>query len=48
MTIHRADGNSSISRSRQALGFIYFAASAQVDMQARETYLKALGMEKKG
>jgi phytanoyl-CoA hydroxylase len=31
LTIHRADGNRSTTRSRRSLGFIYFAASARVD-----------------
>jgi phytanoyl-CoA hydroxylase len=45
MTIHRADGNSSSSRTRRALGFIYFAASAKEDTEAKEAYQKELAKE---
>lgn len=46
MTIHRADGNRSTTRSRRALGFIYFSASAKEDKAAKEAYLKVLAEEK--
>ncbi|MGH2645665.1 MAG: phytanoyl-CoA dioxygenase family protein, partial [Chitinophagaceae bacterium] len=42
LTIHRADENRSSTRSRRALGFIYFAASCQEDIEAKEAYLKTL------
>lgn len=42
MTIHRADGNRSDSRSRRALGFIYFAESAKEDKEAKAAYQKIL------
>ena len=42
LTIHRADGNQSINRSRKALGFVYFATSAIEDVVAKEAYLKEL------
>jgi phytanoyl-CoA hydroxylase len=46
MTIHRADGNSSVTRSRRALGLIYFSAAAKEDKAAKEAYLKVLAEEK--
>ena len=45
MTIHRADGNQS-NRSRRALGFIYFGASAQEDTEAKEAYQQKLRAER--
>lgn len=48
LTIHRADGNNSSSRSRRAMGFIYFAESAKEDVKAKEAYRKALEEEKLG
>lgn len=42
LTIHRADANQSENRSRQALGFIYYAAQAQEDRSAREAYQRQL------
>jgi phytanoyl-CoA hydroxylase len=42
LTIHRADGNTSDSRSRKALGFIYFGESAKEDVKAKEAYQKML------
>lgn len=46
MTIHRADGNKSATRTRRALGFIYFSAGAKEDKAAKEAYLKVLAEEK--
>lgn len=46
MTIHRADGNKSATRSRKAMGLIYFSASAQEDKEAKALYLKKLQEEK--
>ena len=46
MTIHRADRNASVTRTRRALGFIYFSASAKEDTAAKEAYLKVLAAEK--
>lgn len=37
-TIHYADANQSADRSRRALGFIYYAQSAQEDVEARNSY----------
>jgi phytanoyl-CoA hydroxylase len=41
-TIHRAGANRSQTRSRRALGFIYYAKRAQLDVAAKEAYQKAL------
>ena len=41
-TIHFAGANRSATRSRQALGFIYFAKRARVDHAARESYQRKL------
>ena len=46
MTIHRADGNKSDSRTRKALGFIYFGESAKEDMEAKNAYQKILSEER--
>ena len=37
-TIHWAGANTSPTRSRRALGFIYYASSAKPDMAAKEAY----------
>ena len=42
MTIHRADGNSSESRTRKAMGFIYYADKAKEDIAAQAAYQKKL------
>lgn len=42
LTIHRADGNRSTTRTRQALGFIYYAAHAREDLSARKAYQRQL------
>lgn len=47
LTIHRADGNNSKERSRKAMGFIYYAASAEEDKEAHEEYQKKLAEEMK-
>lgn len=41
-TIHYADANQSTDRSRRALGFIYYAESAQEDIEAKYAYQKKL------
>lgn len=46
LTIHRADGNMSESRTRRALGFIYYAASAVPDTKAHAEYQRRLGEER--
>lgn len=45
MTVHRADGNRS-SRSRRALGFIYFGESAKEDVEAKRAYQQKLSEER--
>lgn len=45
LTIHRADGNESETRTRKALGFIYYAASAREDSERKLTYQQALAAE---
>lgn len=45
MTIHRADANTSKTRSRKALGFIYFGESAEEDLEAKKVYQKKLAEE---
>lgn len=44
-TIHRADGNHSTTRTRQALGFIYFSARAREDTTAVRDYQSNLTRE---
>ncbi len=45
LTIHRAEGNNSQTRSRQALGFIYYSESAQQDKAAHHAYQENLKCE---
>jgi len=45
LTIHRADGNSSSTRTRRALGFIYYAASARPDERAHAAYKARLAQD---
>ena len=45
MTIHRAEGNTSPTRSRRAMGFIYFGESAQEDTAAKQAYQELLQKE---
>ena len=47
MTIHRADGNISVERSRRALGFVYYSERARVDTDAHAAYQKQLSQEMK-
>lgn len=47
MTIHRADGNSSLARTRQALGFIFYSERAEVDEEAHAAYQRRLADEMK-
>ena len=47
MTIHRADGNRSQTRTRQALGFIYYSERAKEDEVAHVAYQKRLATEMK-
>ena len=45
LTVHRADGNSSVDRTRKAMGFVYFAGKAKVDEAARDAYQEKLTRE---
>ena len=46
MTVHWADGNRSESRTRRALGFIYFGESATEDKVRKEAYQRELKAQK--
>ena len=46
LTIHRAGGNTSDTRSRKALGLIYFGESAKEDLEAKAAYQKKLQEER--
>lgn len=45
MTIHTAPANTTTSRTRKALGLIYFGESAQPDLVAKEAYTKSLNAQ---
>lgn len=45
LTVHRADANRHPARSRKALGFIYYAASARVDEDRHAAYQAQLARE---
>jgi len=47
MTIHRADGNRSATRSRRALGFIYYSERAREDTEAHAAYQRLLAEDMK-
>ena len=47
LTVHRADANRSKSRSRRALGWVYFSASATEDADAQLVYQQQLASEMK-
>ncbi|MGE4551395.1 MAG: phytanoyl-CoA dioxygenase family protein [Opitutales bacterium] len=42
LTVHRADANFSSTRSRRALGFIFYGESAREDTEAHDTYQRKL------
>lgn len=46
LTIHRAGGNTSKTRSRKALGLIYFGESAKEDVEAKKAYQQKLQEER--
>ena len=48
LTIHRADGNSSPTRTRRALGFIFYSVDAKEDVAARQAYEKDLEDQQRG
>ena len=47
MTIHRADGNRSATRTRRALGFVYFSERAREDTEAQAAYQRRLSEDMK-
>jgi phytanoyl-CoA hydroxylase len=47
MIIHRADGNRSATRTRRALGSVYYSERAKVDEEAHAAYQKKLAAEMK-
>lgn len=47
LTIHRADGNRSASRTRRALGFVYYSERAREDTEAHTRYQHKLTAEMK-
>ena len=47
LTIHRAEGNRSSTRSRRALGFIYYSEHAREDLGAHRAYQQRLAKELK-
>ncbi len=47
MTIHRADGNQSVNRTRRALGLVYFSERAFEDTVAQEAYQRELAEDLK-
>ena len=46
LTIHRADGNASPLRSRQAVGIVYFSQRARHDAEAARAYKQQLAEER--
>lgn len=47
LTVHRADANSSETRQRRAIGFIYYSAKANQDVAAYKAYQQQLKQEMK-
>ena len=47
LTIHRADGNRSTTRTRRALGFIYYSDRAREDVEAHAAYQRRLAEDMK-
>lgn len=45
LTIHRAEGNHSPTRSRRALGLVYYSSRAQVDEDAKARYQAELSAD---
>ena len=48
LTIHRADGNQSLTRTRRALGFIFYSTEAKPDEQAIREYREQLAVQQEG
>ena len=42
MTVHRADANAHPTRSRKAMGFVYWGESARENMEIKEAYRKVM------
>lgn len=47
MTIHRADGNTSRTRSRKVVGLVYFGETGKEDIKAKDQYQEQLRKEMK-
>ncbi len=47
LTVHRADANTSETRQRRAIGFIYYSAEASQDVTAQKAYQEQLKQEMK-
>lgn len=45
LTVHRADANTSATRQRRAIGFIYYSAQAKQDVVAHQAYQTELKQE---
>ncbi|MFC4871497.1 phytanoyl-CoA dioxygenase family protein [Negadavirga shengliensis] len=45
LTIHRASQNTSLTRTRKAMGLIYFGVSAKEDVAAKEAYVASLNKQ---
>ena len=45
LTIHRAEKNESLHRSRPAIGFVYFSCQAEEDVAGNEAYQESLAQE---
>lgn len=48
LTIHRAEGNRSTTRTRRALGFIFYSVNAQVNEDAKAKYRAQADASQKG
>lgn len=48
LTIHRADGNASLDRTRRALGFIFYPVGAREDAAAMEAHRRQLAEQQRG
>ncbi|HTN06178.1 phytanoyl-CoA dioxygenase family protein [Agriterribacter sp.] len=48
LTIHRAGANTTASRTRKAMGLIYWGESAKEDVEAKQRYMKQLQEERRG
>lgn len=46
LTIHRAGANTTVDRTRKAMGLIYWGESAKEDKEAKERYMQQLAKER--